>query len=346
MTRMGWLSIALGIALAGVMLAGVMLAGGGASARAESSEGDLWGAFKQRFLTAEGRVIDTAQGGVSHSEGQGYGMLLAVARDDRPAFARMWSWTRTHLALRPDGLLAWRWSPEAGRVDDINSAADGDVLVAWALLRAHERWGEQGHRRAARDLMRAISYAVVRRYAGRTILLPGPEGFVHDDGLVLNPSYWVFPALSAFAEADPEGPWAALHAEGLDLLRSARFGSRDLIPDWVRLTPEGDLVLSQRMGPLWGYNVVRVPLYLIWGGRHDHPAVNALAAAPATKIDLASGEVVEAVDDPGFAAIRRLAGCQDPIRKAAGSAALAEHYYPAVLQLLARMARREGERGC
>jgi len=41
--------------------------------------------------------------GISHSEGQGYGMLLAVAADDRPTFDLLWGWTRAQLMLRNDG---------------------------------------------------------------------------------------------------------------------------------------------------------------------------------------------------------------------------------------------------
>ena len=34
-----------------------------------------WLAFRNRFIAPEGRVVDTGNGGVSHSEGQGYAML-------------------------------------------------------------------------------------------------------------------------------------------------------------------------------------------------------------------------------------------------------------------------------
>ena len=84
-------------------------------------------------------MVDTANGGVSHSEGQGYGMLLAQSYGDRQQFDQLWAWTkRGNLQIRKDRLLAWRWRPsgsgDAGAVDDMNNASDGDVLVAWALL--------------------------------------------------------------------------------------------------------------------------------------------------------------------------------------------------------------------
>ncbi len=71
---------------------------------------DGWRAYRERFVTPQGRVVDTGNGGISHSEGQGYGMLLAVAADDRATFERIWTWTRANLMVRDDQLLAWRWS--------------------------------------------------------------------------------------------------------------------------------------------------------------------------------------------------------------------------------------------
>jgi endoglucanase len=53
-------------------------------------------------VTEAGRVVDTAKGLISHSEGQGYGLLLAVAAGDRSTFDRIWGWTRANLAVRKD----------------------------------------------------------------------------------------------------------------------------------------------------------------------------------------------------------------------------------------------------
>ncbi|HAI06581.1 MAG TPA: endoglucanase, partial [Pantoea sp.] len=92
-----------------------------------------WDSFKSRFVTSEGRVIDTANNNVSHTEGQGYGMLLAVANDDRVTFDRLWQWTRSQLGNPQTDLFYWRYTPgTANPVADKNNAADGDVLLAWA----------------------------------------------------------------------------------------------------------------------------------------------------------------------------------------------------------------------
>jgi endoglucanase len=38
-----------------------------------------WESYKSRFMMPDGRIIDTGNGNVSHTEGQGFAMLLAVA---------------------------------------------------------------------------------------------------------------------------------------------------------------------------------------------------------------------------------------------------------------------------
>ena len=69
-----------------------------------------WWLYKSVFVK-DGRVIDQANGEVSHSEGQGYGMLAAVAADDREGFDALWRWTRQSLYVRGDALAAWKWDP-------------------------------------------------------------------------------------------------------------------------------------------------------------------------------------------------------------------------------------------
>ncbi len=60
----------------------------------------LWATYKQRFISSEGRLIDDSAGNVSHSEGQGYAMLLAAFAGDRETFDKLWSWTAANLEIR------------------------------------------------------------------------------------------------------------------------------------------------------------------------------------------------------------------------------------------------------
>src|SRR5258708_30961536 len=64
---------------------------------------DGWRQYKERFVTSDGRVVDNANGGISHSEGQGYAMLSAERLNDRPAFEAIWRSTDGNFFMRAGG---------------------------------------------------------------------------------------------------------------------------------------------------------------------------------------------------------------------------------------------------
>ena len=100
-----------------------------------------WAAYKAKFLDATGRIIDNGNGNISHSEGQGYGMLLAYLSASPADFEQIWYFTRTELLLRDDGLAVWKWDPNVKpHVTDTNNASDGDMLIAYALALAGTAW--------------------------------------------------------------------------------------------------------------------------------------------------------------------------------------------------------------
>lgn len=230
----------------------------------EIARADDWHDFQRQFVTADGRIVDTGQGGISHSEGQGAGMLLAEAAGDRAAFDRIWEWTRQHLQVRDDRLLAWRWSPTDG-ITDRNNASDGDILVAWALIRARKRWRDQTYLDSALAIAQDLRKKAIRASGFGPVLLPGVDGFERPDGLVVNLSYWIFPALRDLAQADAAPEWAALGQSGLALLGASRFGRWQLPADWVFV--KGDkLALAEGFPDRFGYDAIRIPLYLYWAG--------------------------------------------------------------------------------
>lgn len=316
-----------------------------------------WEAFAARFVTPDGRVVDSGNGGISHSEGQGYGMILAEAAADRPRFERIWAWTQSTLQTRPeDGLFAWRWSPEAQAVTDENTATDGDLLIAWGLLRAAARWPEPegaAWRAEALAILDDVARLAVVEAAGRPVLLPGLTGFRQGDGVVVNPSYWVFPALTAFAAEQPEGPWQVLHASGLALLREARFGAWRLPADWVALPGPR---LAPEQAPVFGFNAVRVPLHLVWDGVTEsgllHPfrdfwsRFDGQPRLPAT-VDLTDGRQAPYGSD-GVRAVSVLTRFHGRPRRQVETMlpppAADRDYYNSALVLLTRIALREGVR--
>jgi len=222
-----------------------------------------WTRFRSHFILPDGRLVDRGKEGISHSEGQGFALLLAVHYDDPATFASVWKWTRSHLQTRPDKLLSWSWAPATG-VHDPNNATDGDLLVAWALGRAGKRWKDPRYLKEAQLIARDIREKLVRRNSHGLLLLPGMEGFEGPGRQVINLSYWVFPALQELATLDPAPEWQALRTTGIALLQRSRFGRWGLPADWVDLAdapvPAADFPVR------FGYDAVRIPLYLIWAG--------------------------------------------------------------------------------
>lgn len=284
------------------------------SGRPAGLDGAAWRDYRRRFVQPEGRVTDTGNKGISHSEGQGYGMVMAVAADDRATFDALWGWTRRTLMIRDDGLVAWRWVPGEG-VTDRNNASDGDILIAWALLCGAEAWRVEEYRTAAVAILQALAAAVVVEQAGLTVLLPGRDGFRRGDGVVVNPSYWVFPALRAFAALPGGEVWRRVADAGLVLLAKARFGALQLPPDWALLDAGGGVAPAEDFRKQYGYDAVRVPLYLAWDGYADPYYFRPYAAlvarsgggpVPAT-VSLPGGVTAQVPASVGMMAVYRLA---------------------------------------
>ena len=311
-----------------------------------------WRAFAQRFITPEGRVIDTGNGGISHSEGQGWGLMFAAAFNDRAAFDRILTWTTTVLKREGDSLHAWRFRPGATQpVDDPNNATDGDLYIAWGLLMAHERWRHPPHRARAVAVARDLLRLTQRRPQGKAVLLPGAFGFERPEGLVLNPSYIVLPAYAALNRAMPGDGWMMLIRDGTEVLRRGRFGAWGLSPDWLLMprsvgTPPS---MAQGWPARFSFDAVRVPLILAWAGETQHPALRGPHAfwsdprwpQPPAWVDLESGATAEFAASPGMRAVAafaasRIAGAAAPVRLP--TVADSADYYSAALAMLVRLA--------
>lgn len=316
-----------------------------------------WAAFRSRFIAPEGRVVDTGNGGISHSEGQGWGLLVAGRCDDRATFDSLLNWTVSTLKRRQDNLFSWRYRPTAARpVDDPNNATDGDLCIAWALLEAGSRWGNPDHAALGAAIGADVLRHLVRRVGGRTVLLPGARGFERSFHVVVNPSYYVFPAFQALARAVPDPAWVRAAADGLSLLRGARFGRWRLPPDWVAVgRNDGALTLPAEWPPRFSWDAVRVPLYLGWAGLTEEPGLTGPtsfwsdprhAYLPAWA-DLGSNTISPYAGHAGIAAVAGVAtALRNPgpvILPDLPPVAAATDYYSAALTMLARLARADGK---
>ncbi len=315
----------------------------------------VWNAWKSAYLQNDGRVVDGLQQNASHSEGQGYGAVLATEFNDPEAFRRIYDWTESRLSVRGDGLLAWRFLPnETNSVPDLNNASDGDLFYAWALVRAARRFNDRAYlTRAIQTAQGLAEHCIVPNLANpeETLFLPAAQGFNHSDRIVFNPSYVMPLAMREVAAATgvTELALAAQNAEPL-LLRLSQTGP---VPDWVQVTANG-MTPAPDFSANTGYEAMRVPLYLVWSGLNRHPAVaqmqrvyaqNVHAGAPVpTIVESLTGDILEASNDPGYRALAALVSC------AANAGQVGslmppfdpnQPYYPATLQMFAMIAANQ-----
>jgi endo-1,4-beta-D-glucanase Y len=314
--------------------------------------GESWRAYRDRFIQPDGRLVDLDNGGVSHSEGQGYGMLLAVLANDRETFGRLWTWTAQNLFIRGDNLAAWRWHPnQTPNVRDQNNATDGDLLIAWALARAAKRWNSSDYRMASRRIALAVSKLIDKSNPQAPILPPGAFGFGRGqmaDGPVINLSYLVFPAFDELKTVAAEVDWDGLKRSSAALVEKARFAPTGLPADWISLATN-QLAPAQFQPAVFGYESIRIPLYVAWSSAAGAKTLLPFTAywkgaeAEPAVIDIKTGKPKEPMREAGYRAIVALAHCaaSGQVVQPALTKVEMSRYYSATLQMLSLAAMAE-----
>lgn len=307
-----------------------------------------WADYKTRFVLPEGRVIDTGNGNVSHSEGQGFAMIMATAYDDPATFKKLWTWTDRTLSRPDTRLFKWRYQPTGDlHVADPNNALDGDLLIAWALLRGGERWKRAEYLEASAQIRKSILTKLLVKQGDRILLAPGIDGFVTAQGMIFNPSYAVMPALDAFAAREPKSLWPQVRDQALRAIRDARFGAADLPVDWVKVDTAGAMWTDPDRPPRFGFEAIRVPLYMCWSGRCGDASLDPVkrwwtsfraAGKPAPAwIDVRNGEVAEFAAPVGMASVADLT----LTGRASDARIQNEDYYSSSLLILSQIAASE-----
>ena len=290
-------------------------------------------------------MADTGNEKISHTEGQGVAMLAAALLGDEEQFNQTWAWTQKNLQ-RADKLFSWKWVPGKGIVD-ANNASDGELYIIWALVEAGVRFNRKPLLGEATAIAKALrERCIVMSPRHGAVLLPGEQGFAHpqSDGMariVVNLAYWVFPALEHAYSVDPNPVWAEVQKNGLALLKNYRFGKWDLPADWTRLT---DTAIPWEERPArFGYEGIRIPLFLSWGGHAQHSALAKFArfaSRPGFPAWVGFDDKSQA-DYPapaGFEAVAQLAR-QSFYGQATAWPAMDKDYFSASLLLMAQLSR-------
>jgi endoglucanase len=234
-------------AIGALLLVPIGLGGCGSDDRASPDEKARASAesFMTTYVEPDGRVARTDQGGDTVSEGQAYGMLLAVALDDRERFETIWDWTRSNLQ-RDDGLLAFHWAD--GGVESDEPATDADLDAARALVLAGERFGSDPYRREGVRIGQAVLEHETADPGGQMLLTAGP--WATGEIPVINPSYFSPRTYADLAEADSDERWEVLAATSRSVSIALTEEGGALPPDWASLAPGTNPGSAEEVGSL------------------------------------------------------------------------------------------------
>lgn len=226
-----------------------------------------WNDFVKRHVQPDGRVVDLdTKAQQSTSEGQSYGMFFALVANDRAQFERILHWMQNNLAGGALGkrLPAWRWglSDDGNwKVLDGNSASDSDMWIAYTLIEAGRLWSNRTYTALGTSMLPVIAQKEVSVIAGLGgMLLPGTVGFIEKGRARLNASYLPLQLLRRFATVDPQGPWEAMVASTLKLVRTS--SPNGFVPDWSGWSAGSYVADATSMG-VGSYDAIRVYL---WAG--------------------------------------------------------------------------------
>lgn len=287
-------------------LAGLILCSACGSAGSAPRQWPDWEDFTSRFVQQDGRIIDLTFEQKSTSEGQSYGLFLALVANDRARFDAILRWSSLNLAQGELGkrLPGWHWGKNADGswgLKDANPASDADLFFAYSLLEAARLWREPTYDKLGRQILKRIAETEIADAGkGGKQLLPGPMGFDLGDGRYrIDPSYLPNFMFRYLATVDPQGPW--LDAWNGYVKTWPTIFAKGIAPNLYVVDRGGRIWPDHVAGPVGSYDAIRVYLWAGMSGRDGEEMLRLLKpfaelirqrGAPPEKVDPLSGRVV------------------------------------------------------
>lgn len=209
------------------------------------------------------------------SEGIAYGMVLAVAHDEREVFDGLWAYYK--LGAQENGLMNWlRYGCDAHREETYNmypdgAATDADLDAAMALLIADCKWG--GYAGDATNLINAIRAHEIEYDGDVAVLQAGDSGW-YDEIDCINPSYFSPAYYRAFAQhvsaQEDKDFWNKLADDTYVLLARGSDPSSGLVRNWSSVSGGSASGCDYAFRDDYGDDAARTPWriamdYIWWG---------------------------------------------------------------------------------
>ncbi|MGT2751363.1 glycosyl hydrolase family 8 [Streptococcus orisasini] len=210
------------------------------------------------------------------SEGQGYGMYIAVEAakkgvDSKSEFSKLYQYYLDHRTAGTQ-LMSWKQNIKAdGSIEDMpNSATDGDLYIAYALIKAAELWPDkaEAYKKQARLLLNDIlAYNYNSETKSLTVGNWATEGTDYYD--LVRTSDVLPEQFDVFYNFSKNNTWKDIKSSMLDSLEKMSGQHKaGLFPDfmWVRKSGQvkaakANLIASKYDGDYY-YNACRMPYNL------------------------------------------------------------------------------------
>lgn len=251
---------------------------GVASASTDLAVSNYYQGWKKRFLKPSVKVsgdykIAFNRSGVTVSEAMGYGMLITVmmAESDKQAraiFDGLNRFRKRYPSKLNPVFMCWKVPASEKRVSD-DSATDGDMDMAFALLLAHHKWGDERYLAEAKSLILALATTLVR--PDNTLRL----GDWDTDGSkteMIRTSDLMPVNFRAFAEATEDRRWLKVESRSYGILKELQqtyAPATGLLPDFAVFKkavwqPAKSHALEGPDDGEYSYNACRVPWRIGW----------------------------------------------------------------------------------
>ncbi len=227
---------------------------------------------------------------ISVSEGHGYGMLITALMagfdpNARLYFDGLYRFFKDHPSNVSPYLMAWNQARGCGNMpnDGADSATDGDLDIAYALILADRQWGSGGGINYLQEAIQVIN-AIRQQELNPTTSLLLMGGFAKPSSARYyygtRSSDFMPDHLRAFQAVTQDGTWARAIDAGYGLIYRLQVNfspTAGLIPDFIENTngsprPASPGYLESSRDGRYSYNACRVPWrlatdYLISGDR-------------------------------------------------------------------------------
>lgn len=224
------------------------------------------------------------------SEGQGYGMLATVLAAKKGAktqatFNQFYRYYRVHRVSSQIPLMSWQQTKQNGKMtsngQQRNSATDGDLDIAYALILADKKWGSKkvNYRAAAKKMIK-----VIKRYEiNPTTKLPTMGNWATNsyDRSKLRTADLMTGYFKTFARYTKDSSWKTVAKRSQLAVKKLSARHRTgLFPDFIYVTGKRLKLKAVRPNAIEsgtdnqvGYNACRVPWRLAQTYKLKHDSV-------------------------------------------------------------------------